>query len=44
VARWGTAALPSLIAAHGDTGAVLGVALPDFESQWLDFVRARYAL
>jgi len=44
VDRWGTAALPSLIAAHGDTGAVLGVALPDFESQWLDFVRARYAL
>jgi hypothetical protein len=44
VDRWGTAALPALIAAHGDTAAVLGVALSDFEGEWLAFVRARYAL
>lgn len=44
VDRWGTAALPALIAAHGDTAAVLGVALPDFEGEWLAFVTARYAL
>ena len=44
VDRWGAPALPALIAAHGDTAAVLGVALPDFESEWLAFVRARYAL
>lgn len=44
VDRWGRPALPALIAAHGDTTAVLGVALPAFESEWLAFVRARYSL
>jgi hypothetical protein len=44
VERFGAPALPALIAAHGDTAAVLGVPLPDFESEWFAFVRARYAL
>ena len=44
VDQYGSPALPALVAAHGDTAAVLGVALPDFESGWLAFVRTRYAL
>jgi hypothetical protein len=44
VGGWGRPALPALIAAHGDTQAVLGLALVDFESGWFAFVRARHAL
>jgi hypothetical protein len=44
VDRWGRPALPALVAAHGDTAEVLGVAQPQFESEWLAFVRARYGL
>ena len=44
VDRYGSPALPALVAAHGDTAAVLGVPLADFEREWLAFVRERYAL
>jgi hypothetical protein len=44
VDTWGAPAVPALIAAHGDTGAVLGVPLPEFEDAWFAFVRDRYGL
>jgi len=42
--RWGRPALPALIAANGDTAAVLGMPLADFEREWFAFVRDRYHL
>jgi hypothetical protein len=44
VDRFGAPALPALVAAHGDTAAVLGLPQAQFESDWLAFVRARYSL
>jgi hypothetical protein len=42
VARWGRRALVDLIAANGDTAAVLGLPLADFERDWFAFTRQRY--
>lgn len=42
VARWGQRALRDLIAANGDTAAVLGMSLTDFQRDWFVFVRERY--
>ena len=44
VEGFGAPALPALVAAHGDTAAVLGVPQAEFESEWFAFVRARYGL
>lgn len=43
VDRRGQRALRDLIVANGDTRAVLGLALADFEREWFAFARARYA-
>jgi len=37
-------ALPDLIAANGDTAAVLGLSLADFQRDWFAFVRERHGL
>jgi hypothetical protein len=42
VARWGIEVVSDLVAANGDTAAVLGLPLADFERDWFEFVRARY--
>ena len=42
VARWGHAALVSLIRANGDVGGVLGVSVSDFEAAWREYVGTRY--
>jgi hypothetical protein len=42
--RWGQASLRQLIAANGDTAAVLGLPLADFERDWFAFARQRYGL
>jgi hypothetical protein len=42
VTRWGRPALADLVAANGDTAAVLGVPLPDFQRDWFGFTRQRY--
>jgi hypothetical protein len=44
VARGGQRALGDLIAAHGDTAAVLGLAPADFQRDWFAFVKERYRL
>jgi len=44
VSRWGQPALARLVAANGDTAAVLGVPLGDFQTEWFAFVRSRYQL
>lgn len=44
VERWGGEALAALVAARGDTAAVLGLPLADFEREWFAFVRERYEL
>lgn len=44
VSRWGQRALRDLVAANGDTAAVLGVGLAEFERQWFAFARERYRL
>lgn len=44
VATWGAPALPRLITALGDTGAVLGVTAAEFERQWFESVKARYGI
>jgi hypothetical protein len=44
VARWGRRALGDLIAANGDTAAVLGISLADFQRDWFAFVKERYRL
>lgn len=43
VARWGAGALPDLIAANGDTSAVFGLSLADFQRDWFAFARQRYS-
>lgn len=42
VARWGQRALRDLVAANGDTAAVLGVGPADFQRDWFAFARERY--
>lgn len=42
VDRWGQRALSDLVVANGDTVAVLGLPLADFERAWFAFARARY--
>lgn len=42
VARWGQRALRDLVAANGDTAAVLGVTPADFHRDWFAFARQRY--
>jgi hypothetical protein len=42
VSRWGQRALRDLVVANGDTAAVLGVSLEEFERQWFAFARERY--
>jgi hypothetical protein len=44
VARWGQRAIGELIAANGDTAAVLGVSPGDFHRDWFAFVKERYRL
>jgi proteasome lid subunit RPN8/RPN11 len=44
VERWGTAALPSLITALGNTSSALGVSEAEFERDWLSYVRTRYGM
>jgi hypothetical protein len=44
VTRWGQRALRDLIAANGDTDAVLAISLADFQRDWFAFVRERYRL
>jgi hypothetical protein len=42
VARWGQRRLRDLVAANGDTAAVLGLGTADFQRDWFAFVRERY--
>ena len=42
VARWGHAALVSLVRANGDVSGVLGVSVSAFEAAWRAFVETRY--
>jgi len=42
VKRWGHAKLKALVLANGDTQGVLGVPLPQFERDWIAFVRKTY--
>ncbi len=42
--RWGQRALADLVAANGDTAAVLGISLSDFQRDWFAFTRTRYGL
>ena len=44
VSRGGRRALADLVRVNGDTSAVLGMSLDDFERQWFTFARERYGL
>jgi hypothetical protein len=44
VARWGARALADLVIGQGDTSAVLGISLADFQRDWFGFARQRYGL
>jgi len=44
VARWGGAAIAELVTTNGDTSAVLGLSLAEFQRDWFAFARERYSL
>jgi len=44
VERWGRERLVQLVAANGNTAAVLGMSLAEFESQWFAAVRSNYGI